>query len=144
MAYDESNDVVVIFGGVGLDDTWEFDGTAWTQTTPAMGPSGRENQKMVYHPGRGVVLFGGTDSEWFRADTWEYDGATWTEQHLLAPSPRRQAASTYDSGRNRVIVFGGRGHSDERFGDTWELGISSTAASSPGLDVVSTSPGTSR
>ena len=66
MVYDSARQVVVLFGGidlsrvVGLNDTWEYDGTTWTQRTPATAPSARYGHAMAYDSTRQVtVLFGG-------------------------------------------------------------------------------------
>ena len=54
-------------------DTWEWDGTAWTQRSPASAPSPQQGHAMAYDAARGrVVLFGGHDS-FRRGDTWEWD-----------------------------------------------------------------------
>src|SRR6266705_3485334 len=58
MAYDTARGRVVLFGGYdgtsNLGDTWEWDGTTWTQRASS-GPPGGE---MVYDAARGrVVLF---------------------------------------------------------------------------------------
>jgi hypothetical protein len=79
MAYDPDRQVVVLFGGqFGSDfgegvlgDTWEYDGSAWTQA-PISGPSARTFVKMVYDSNRRrMVLFGGYDGTQMVADTWE-------------------------------------------------------------------------
>lgn len=64
-AYDEASHQVVLFGGIGsagpaLDDTWTWDGSAWTQQHPSSSPSARAFASMTYDPrGRDVVLVGG-------------------------------------------------------------------------------------
>ena len=61
MAYDSARDRLVLFGGSGLNDTWEFDGNGWTNVTPANGnPEGRWRHGMAYDASRRrVVMFGG-------------------------------------------------------------------------------------
>jgi hypothetical protein len=73
----------VLFGGrvtnssstAYLQDTWEWDGTAWTQRVIA-GPSVREDHAMAYDSGRHViVLFGGLGPNFTDlSDTWELGG----------------------------------------------------------------------
>jgi hypothetical protein len=72
-------DRVVLFGGddpsgsVAANDLWEWDGTTWTEVTPARGPLGVEGGALTYDPGRDVfVLFGGTQRTFDPSDeTWE-------------------------------------------------------------------------
>ena len=64
MAYDPATGTVVLFGGTGhgalLGDTWTWNGTTWTQQTPATSPPARESASMAYDAATGtVVLFGG-------------------------------------------------------------------------------------
>ncbi len=68
MAYDEARHRVVLFGGHGnpfastglYGDTWEWDGTSWTQLFPANSPPPLGGHVMAYCPARSrVVLFGG-------------------------------------------------------------------------------------
>src|SRR5579862_6826043 len=70
MAYDAARGETVLFGGITAgsfsDDTWEWNGTVWTQRT-ASGPSPRSRHAMAYDAGHGVtVLFGGytADAGW--------------------------------------------------------------------------------
>jgi N-acetylneuraminic acid mutarotase len=79
---DASTDQVVLF-----DDTWTFDGTTWTQITPAASPSPRFDTAMAELGGK-VVLFGGENSTTdvppaslaaYFNDTWVFDGSTWTQ-----------------------------------------------------------------
>jgi hypothetical protein len=62
MAYDSTRGVTVLFGGfkdIVNDETWEWDGTLWTQRLVS-GPSARRDHAMSFDAGRGVtVLFGG-------------------------------------------------------------------------------------
>src|SRR5581483_10661132 len=90
MAYDESRDRVVLFGGrttgplpqgeLRPSDTWEWDGDAWVQVED-VGPGGRSEFAMAYDAARKrVVLFGGApESGRLLNDTWEWDGRTWTQ-----------------------------------------------------------------
>lgn len=63
MAYDSLRGRVVLFGGAitngALGDTWEWDGTDWTQMATS-GPSRRYGHALAYDSRRQrVVLFGG-------------------------------------------------------------------------------------
>jgi Galactose oxidase, central domain len=88
MAYDTVRQRVVLFGGspnttsAAVNDTWEYDGTTWTQRTPATSPPARNSHAMVYDSTHQVtVLFGGCCN-----DTWLWNGTTWT-----APMPVQTA-----------------------------------------------------
>ncbi len=56
---------MVLFGGFTgsinyLGDTWTYDGTTWSQQSPATSPSARGGASMAYDPATGqMVLFGG-------------------------------------------------------------------------------------
>ncbi|MCA8949706.1 MAG: hypothetical protein KDE27_09400 [Planctomycetes bacterium] len=115
MAYDAARMETVLFGGYPgqqqpmLQDTWIWDGTAWTQRTPATTPRRRTNAGMAYDPLRNVtVLCGGFDNPTYLDDTWEWDGNDWTQR-----APLRDIAHWYrhgfvfDSVRGRPIAFGG-------------------------------------
>jgi hypothetical protein len=127
MAYDSGRGKVVLFGGddgAYDDETWEWDGAAgtWTQRTSAVKPSARRWHAMAYDSGQGkVVLFGGYDAVGRDDETWEWDGAagTWTQRTpAVKPSARILHAMGYDSGRGKVVLFGG---SDGALDDeTWE------------------------
>src|SRR6266849_6082974 len=79
-AYDSKQNRVVLFGGwngIGpLGDTWQFDGTTWTNLAPAVAPPAASNAAIAYDPVREVsVLYGGSTDTAVSADTWEWDGA---------------------------------------------------------------------
>ena len=74
MAYDAARGVTVLFGGYKGrdtdDETWEWNGTAWTQRVVA-GPSPRRGHAMAYDAARGVtVLFGGINGSAINCETW--------------------------------------------------------------------------
>ena len=119
MAYDAANERVVLYGGVVWDatesawihyqDTWEYDGTSWTEATPTTSPTGLEEHALAYDPGREVVvLFGGmTESLYFDA-TWEYNGATWVERTLTPrPVARGRHALSFAGPHGGLVLFGG-------------------------------------
>ena len=63
-----------------------------------------------------MVLFG----EATVADTWEYDGTNWHETTPAASPPARIIPGiTYDSFRNRIVMFGG-GIGTTPWPGTWE------------------------
>jgi hypothetical protein len=129
MAYDSIRGVTVLFGGrtgsstsTALDDTWEWDGSAWTQRTPAVSPPARFAHALAYDSHRGVtVLFGGlSDTNAYLGDTWEWDGTTWVQRSPAnSPSPREGHAMAYDSLLGVAVLFGGE-FNGVRYSDTWE------------------------
>jgi hypothetical protein len=56
-----------------------------------------------------TVMYGGYASASPVTDTWEWNGAdgTWTERKVSPPSAFDMMATTYDSGRGRMVLFGG-------------------------------------
>jgi hypothetical protein len=123
MAYDSASGSVVLFGGTGvgglLGDTWTWDGTTWTQQTPATSPPARYSASMAYDSASGsVVLFGGSGSGGALSDTWTWNGTTWTQQTpATSPSARSYGTMAYDSASSNVVLFGGSG-SGGALGDT--------------------------
>jgi hypothetical protein len=143
MAYDAARGVVVLFGGASVDysqaydDTWEFDGTAWTRRTSAngQGPSGRHSHTMAYDATRQkVVLYGGSGVATDAAH-WEWDGQTWTRvtQPAVNPGQRQRHAMTYDSARQRLVLTGNLGGWGNSPNEVWELayepGVTTTTLS---------------
>lgn len=135
MVYDQRRQRVILFGGADASsvrgDTWAWDGARWSPLSSA-GPGPRTFPAMAYDSIRGkVVLFGGNrvlfgksmEENRFLQDTWEWEGTGWTQVAAAGPPARAEAAVTFDSGRGRVVVFGGyKRDGDEliRLGDTWE------------------------
>jgi hypothetical protein len=128
MVFDSNRGVVVLFGGVtsefsaaGLADTWEWDGTNWTEVTPTTSPPGRGvHYNMTFDPGRGVAVLmgGGTQpSAPMFNDIWEYDGLTWSDVSGTADFIERAAACASFDGSG-TLLFGG-GQWDPMFGETY-------------------------
>lgn len=127
MAYSETARVTVLFGGAlsptgpTLNDTWTWDGDAWTHIPTTTQPSSRSSQMCYDHERANIVLFGGYDGTNFLADTWIWDDREWSQTNLTKPAPsaRSSAALTYDNLRKRVVLFGGIDHTGV-FNDSWE------------------------
>ena len=132
MAYDADRERTVLFGGQNgfdfgqgvLGDTWEYDGTAWTQLQPAASPPARTFVKMVYDSNRRrMIVFGGYNGTQMVNDTWELvspsasvgSAAAPAVQLELAvtPNPVRGAASIRTaiplSGAVELAIYGARG-----------------------------------
>lgn len=143
MAYDEARSRVVMFGGARwnssapdagqLSDTWEWDGSAWTERQPQSSPSVRSGHAMAYDElRRRLVLFGGFDAFGLTAaspapaafnDTWEWDGVDWAQRGPMSSPPARVwAEMAWDPSRQRIVLFGGFDPLIyELLNDTWEF-----------------------
>lgn len=129
--YDPALARLVTFGGENggsmLGDTWTYAASERRWRREGRGPSPRAGAAAIYDTARQrVVLFGGVhrgrDGSRYYADIWEYDSARgiWAERVVNGPKPLPRALPglTYDSARNRVVLFGGA--ADDALGDTWE------------------------
>lgn len=112
-----------------FDDTWALDlatGT-WRDISPSSGrPLRRCLHHAVYDAAGGQMLFYGGCASGFGpcplGDLWSFDLAShrWTEITGAAKPPAREHYGlSFDSVRNRMIVFGGSGAG--LLGDTWEF-----------------------
>ncbi len=131
MAGDTRRKRVVLFGGasgsptrppfVALGDTWEWDGTSWTQREE-IGPPARNGHAMAFDATRNrTVLTGGTPVTGSApADTWEWDGIRWVQVADTGAGGRIGTAMAFDGAA--VILFGGQDWltpSRPLLGDTW-------------------------
>lgn len=120
MAFDDRRGKVVMYGtqsgatvgSLGGNQTWEYDGTTWTQIVTPFTPPGLEAPAMVYDKGRGVtVMFGGFNGTPPGTDyrtTWEYDGNDWVVRPTVnAPLTGYRTGCVYDDTRQRVVLYGG-------------------------------------
>lgn len=136
MAFDPIRRRVVLFGGTtgplaDLADTWEFNPATnqWSEVAIA-GPSPRNGCQLAHDPLTGkMVLFGGAgrDGAFDLAGTWLYNGVQWrvaAQQNSIEPLSRANYALSTDTGRQRIILHGGRGRHPfptmTNFGDSWE------------------------
>ena len=128
-AYDARRGRVVVYGGFGGGtETWEWDGERWENRTPVGGdtPGERIGPSMAYDALNGrIVLFGGIlEGGAFAEDAgWAWDGESWSPitppTGTDFPGGRWLHRMTYDSSRNRIVLFGGlRG---DPMQDTWVL-----------------------
>jgi len=128
MAYDPVRQVVVVFGGLvngGSDrsaDTWEWDGSEWTEIRPAVSPSPRSGfYGLAFHPVRNAVIVFGGRGGGALGDTWAWDGTTWSPIPTPSgPQPRSSHGTTTAPGRRGISIFGGV-NSSRTFDDLWEL-----------------------
>lgn len=131
MVSDPARDRVVMFGGTArsafgnldLDDTWEWDGSTWTQIMTTQQPSPRRIASMIYDPSRGaVLLYGGNDQGPVApSDTWSFDGSNWFDLGI----PRSSAALSFFQlawdpvGRRALLLDNRSGGSRELTAQGW-------------------------
>lgn len=86
LAFDATSNRIVLFGGQSnlganasvLGDTWTWDGSGWTQQTPATSPPARARHSMIASPaGDGVLLTGGADGATRMSGIWRWQGGNW-------------------------------------------------------------------
>ena len=130
VAYDPLRQRTVVFGGkaagvsVYFKDTWEWDGSTWTQRVLANSPLERASAAMTYDAARGcIVLYGGyrskpsTGQEMF-GDAWELDGTGWKPfLGTTGPPERFRHRMAYDPVQRQILLFGGHGYG--LYKDTW-------------------------
>ena len=97
-------------------DTWQWDGSAWTQVEDT-GPPVRESHTIVYAADRNrTVLFGGDGvSLTVLGDTWEWDATHWT--HVQYVGPAREGSAMVFTGSGTTL-FGGFGGIQQRSGQS--------------------------
>jgi len=148
MIYDPVGDRMVMFGGAvgpngstSIDELWqrtESDGTWSPLAAGGTPPPPLMDAAAVYDPvRRRMVVFGGRTG-WqsgYQNATWalSLDGVpTWTALAPTGtpPNPRFGAVLTYDSLRDRVLLFGGNGNPSRPDGnnDVWSLTLDASPA----------------
>ncbi len=121
---------LLLFGGLAqfgvpvqlLDDTWAFDGAAWTQLYPSSVPSPRMGGAMAFDPSSSTTLFyGGQSGPLLEpvGDAWQWGGTDWlavaapTVPPLSEPSLLRDGARLVlvgrDAGQNAVHAHAWQG-----------------------------------
>jgi hypothetical protein len=122
-----------------FNDTWEWDGTAWTQLFPANSPARRQFPRAAFDVGRGrMVLFGGYVVDFpalgYFTDTWDWDGTNWTLRTFVlppfGPAGRQTHMMAFDPVRGRTVLFGGANTTGD-LNDTWEYGPTHPAEVAP-------------
>jgi hypothetical protein len=127
MGYDGTN--VMLFGGQAgsaaaglLNDTWVWNGSTWTQLTPATVPFGRYGTGTSNHGSNQVVMFGGQNTLYKLLETWIWNGSsqTWTQVSIangVGPAARTDHMMAGNLA-GTTVLFGGQG-TNRQFNDTW-------------------------
>jgi hypothetical protein len=123
MAFEASTGRMVVCAGQGqssaLNDTWTFDGSAWTNHGASATVSPRTQPALGYFPGVGTVLFGGgIYPTTYRNDTYVLAGAQWQVPNVVGAPPARMGHDMV-YGWNRLVMFGG--YNGTALADTWSL-----------------------
>ena len=131
MAFDSSRGVAVAVLGWHVNEwgegttatiydaeTWEYDGTDWTNVTSSISgspPTNVSGQGMAYDPVRQkIVLIGGTylyEDENTSLDqhaineTWEYNGSSWSPTVTFAGARNGFQHVAFDSGINKTLML---------------------------------------
>jgi hypothetical protein len=126
--------------GISQHDTWQWDGTAWTQVnTGTSDPGPRSSTRMVYDPALGtqgmIVLFGGHNCNPYPTcplvddATWLFDptmpaNSKWTKctpscTNFARPSARTSEGLAYNFDTLDMLLFGGT--TSQVNGETWHL-----------------------
>lgn len=137
MTYDPATGDVLLFGGASGDpsylvynDTWEFNGTAWTQLAPTLSPAASGfGAVMAYDNSTGSVVLFDSGEQYaggpYLNNTYTFSGGQWTWAAAgLGPSPRSGESLTYDPAIGGLLLFGGNQCQNTtglcpNLGDTW-------------------------
>jgi hypothetical protein len=102
MCFDRSTRNLLLYGGFGQGaggvsgQTWQWDGSAWTQLSPAHAPGPRDEPALLC--GASTVLFGGFADQYGKptSGTWLWDGADWRLVPSAHVPPDCCGAAVYD------------------------------------------------
>lgn len=126
MAFDPATNQLILFGGFDsfgnvLSDTWNWDGTTWTQLFPSTSPPALAEASMAFDSATNqLILFGGYDGTSELSGTWNWNGTTWTQLFpSTSPPARSEASMAFDPGTNQLILFGGESSQFGGLTDTW-------------------------
>jgi hypothetical protein len=98
-----------------LSDTWEWDGTSWTQVIPVRSPPPIPWPKLTFDQRLGGVLLSGGLG--FVNDTWVWTGSTWLALPSVQSPPIGFPGNlVYDRARGRAVLVTGSSSQPQ----TWE------------------------
>ena len=147
MAYDQTNDETVMFGGDGgsdctnanqaQDDTWTWDGSQWSPkcvscVTDSTKPEARASFGFAWDAADNyVLLFGGTECSGGSPcqDTWAWGGTTWSQKcsgcspsggSPTEPQARSSPSMIYSSALGYVLLSGGAGSGSTLYDGSWD------------------------
>ena len=132
-AYEPASGAVVVFGGVDdaspslSDRTFLWAEREWVEALPPSGlrPTAAVGAAASYHDAADAVyLFGGLTEQDDRRQIfsdvlWRLTDQIWVRLPQQGPSARAFHGMSYDSTRQRLLVFGGRMAGNTRANDLW-------------------------
>ena len=130
LAFESSTGHCFWFGGIDAlgrtrTSVYEWTGHSWLERVTPNGPSARRHFALTsLHPKQGVLLHGGMDDKGAtKNETWLWTGTAWRFLTASGPTALWMHALTYDSGRDRVLLFGGdvAGKLDFPIYELWEF-----------------------
>ncbi len=111
MAYDSFRKQVILFGGEDgfqkwNNETWAWDGKAWTRLHPAHNPPPWVDPGMAFDSWRKRVVLCLRDPRSYSASqTWEWNGKDWIQaKPPLSPKVRSRFGMAFDSRRGKTIL----------------------------------------
>lgn len=121
--------------------TWTWNGKVWEQLDIENPPHRSEGRTGYDRNHRWIVFFGGIAGSQMLNDTWIFDGQRWLQLSLPSKPPIRYGhVLFYDSKRESIILYGGIGDNNTRFGDTWELKLPNNLSNLVELPTPSATP----
>src|SRR5690606_12151731 len=119
---------VVLHGGANAldvmpthsDDTWEWDGSTWTQVTGTQPPPRMLAAATYEDARRATLVAGGFAFPISASDVWSFDGTTWEQRAPLgALATRVMPTVAYDRASRASFLFGGLVIGGSALQDTW-------------------------
>ena len=136
LVYDTERAVTLAFVDMEYGGAWIWVDRMWHHVMTAGQPPPASGASMIYDPAfQRIVLYGGMQNPGaqYHNQTWIYKDGDWKQQFTpLVPKPRRDQVGFYDTTRQAMIVFGGRGIDNVLLNDTWELPLASAEPGLPG------------
>ena len=118
MAYDAATKQIVLFGGQSatpvngglppLADTWTWDGSTWSQQTPALSPPATVNMSIAYEAATQTLIGVRDNDATGISETWQWNGTTWAllQPALRPTNPKQGAGMAFGSATTEVTMFG--------------------------------------
>jgi hypothetical protein len=121
-------DASVSGGATTFDDTWEWDGTAWSQTGQSNPPPARTDASLTWDASiNETILFGGSATPLSGGatpldDTWAWSANGWSQLNPSdVPPARYDALSSAAGGLSSDVVAGGLAGSGSVNDDIWSF-----------------------